>query len=71
VDTTEEGVAIVRQRLDRRLAKLTLEHEDSQSLRFKVNGHMWSATENVSFPELLDIVEAGLRQPAEGATSTV
>ena len=32
---------------------------------------MWSATENVSFPELLDIVEAGLRQPAEGATSTV
>jgi diguanylate cyclase (GGDEF)-like protein len=71
VDTTEQGVAIVRQRLDRRLAKLTLEHEDSQSLRFKVNGRMWSATENVSFPELLDIVEAGLRQPAEGATSTV
>jgi diguanylate cyclase (GGDEF)-like protein len=69
VDTTEQGVAIVRQRLDRRLAKLTVEHEDSPPLRCKVNGRMWSATENVSFPELLDIVEGGLRQSAEGAVT--
>jgi diguanylate cyclase (GGDEF)-like protein len=71
VDTTEQGVAIVRQRLDRRLAKLVLEHEDSLSLRFKVNGRMWLASENISFPELLDTVEAGLRQPADGAAVTV
>jgi diguanylate cyclase (GGDEF)-like protein len=65
VDTTKQGVAIVRQRLDRRLAKLTLER-GIPSLRFTVNGRLWAPSETISFPELLDVVEAGLRGAAEG-----
>jgi diguanylate cyclase (GGDEF)-like protein len=65
VDTTEQGVTIVRQRLDRRLARLTQQRDSRGSLRFTVNGRTWSATENVTFAELLDTVESGLRASAD------
>lgn len=71
VDTTEQGVAIVRQRLDRRLARLTQQRDSHRSLRFTVNDRLWSAAENITFPELLDTVEAGLRASADDLQVTV
>jgi diguanylate cyclase (GGDEF)-like protein len=70
VDPTEQGVTIVRQRLDRQLAKLRRE-SGVASLRLTVNGCRWTATENISFAELLDVVEAGLREPAKGTEVSV
>jgi diguanylate cyclase (GGDEF)-like protein len=61
VDATEAGAAILRQRLERRLALLQQMQRAGGTLRFSVNGGMWNYSESTSFPELLDAIEAGLR----------
>jgi diguanylate cyclase len=63
VDATEAGAAILRQRLDERLALFERQHPGG-ILRFSVNGGMWNHAEPTTFPELLDTIEAGLREPA-------
>jgi diguanylate cyclase (GGDEF)-like protein len=63
VDATEAGAAILRQRLDERLALLERQHAGG-TLRFSVNGGVWNYTDPTTFPELLDTIEAGLREPA-------
>jgi two-component system, cell cycle response regulator len=65
VDATESGAAILRQRLERRLALLLQMQYAGGTLKFAVNGGMWNYSEPTTFPELLDTVEAGLREPAD------
>jgi two-component system, cell cycle response regulator len=65
VDATEGGAAILRQRLERRLAVLLQMPHAGGTLSFSVNGGMWNHNEPTTFPELLDAVEAGLRVPAD------
>jgi diguanylate cyclase (GGDEF)-like protein len=65
VDATDAGAAILRQRLERRLALLLQMQHTGGTLRFSVNGGMWNYSEPTTFPELLDAVEAGLRVPAD------
>jgi diguanylate cyclase len=65
VDATDAGAAILRQRLERRLALLLQMRHTGGTLRFAVNGGMWNHSEPTTFPELLDTVEAGLRVPAD------
>jgi diguanylate cyclase (GGDEF)-like protein len=61
VDATEAGAAVLRQRLERRLALLQQMQRAGGTLRFSVNGGMWNYSEPTTFPELLDTIEAGLR----------
>jgi diguanylate cyclase (GGDEF)-like protein len=65
VDATDAGAAILRQRLERRLALLLQMQPTGGTLRFAVNGGMWNYNQPTTFPELLDAVEAGLRVPAD------
>ena len=65
VDATEAGAAILRQRLERRLALLLQMQRPGGTLRFAVNGGMWNYSEATTFPELLDAIEAGLRAPVD------
>jgi diguanylate cyclase (GGDEF)-like protein len=65
VDATEAGAAILRQRLERRLALLLETQYPGGTVRFSVNGGMWNHNEPTTFPELLDATEAGLRVPAD------
>jgi len=61
VDSTGPGAAIVRQRLERALGMVPQRRESSRSLRFAVNGGIWTCEDHTPFPEFLDIVEFGLR----------
>jgi diguanylate cyclase (GGDEF)-like protein len=69
VDATDAGAAILRQRLERRLALLLEKQHAGGTLRFSVNGGMWNYSEPTTFPELLDGIEAGLRVPADNLVS--
>lgn len=66
VDATEAGAAIVRQRLERNLAKLLELSGYHGTLRFTVTGGTWTSAESASFPDFLDAIEAGLRVGSEG-----
>src|SRR5271154_1635562 len=66
VDSTESGTSIVRQRLERQLAKLLDRSDYRGSLRFSVSGKTWHSSDTAIFPEFLDSVEAGLRVAANG-----
>jgi diguanylate cyclase (GGDEF)-like protein len=61
VDSTEAGASILRQRLERCLAAVPQQRESSRSLRFAVNGGMWTCEDRSTFPEFLDTIESGLR----------
>jgi diguanylate cyclase (GGDEF)-like protein len=62
VDSTVEGAAIVRQRLERRLDAVAKQRDSYVPLRLVTNGGMWTCSdERMTFAEFLDIVEAGLR----------
>jgi len=65
VDSTESGAAILRQRLERRLAVLLQMPQFSGTLRFSVNGGMWTSAESSGFPEFLDSIESGLRMSTD------
>ena len=65
VDATDAGAAVLRQRLERRLALLLQMQRAGGTLRFSVNGGMWNHREPTSFAELLDAIEAGLRVQAD------
>jgi diguanylate cyclase (GGDEF)-like protein len=66
VDSTVSGAAIVRQRLERRLAKLLHRFEYPGTVRFSVTGETWDSSGTPVFSELLDSVESGLRVGSEG-----
>jgi diguanylate cyclase (GGDEF)-like protein len=61
VDSTEAGTAIVRQRLEQRLAKFLELAGVPGSVRFSVTGGTWNCSEPALFPDFLDGIEAGLR----------
>jgi len=66
VDSTESGAAIVRQRLERRLAKLLQGSGYPGTVRFSVTGEMWDSAATPTFSEFLDSVESGLRVSSDG-----
>jgi diguanylate cyclase len=66
VDSTVSGAAIVRQRLERRLAKLLQRFEYPGTVRFSITGETWDSSGNPVFSELLDSVESGLRVGSDG-----
>ncbi|HME11968.1 MAG TPA: diguanylate cyclase [Candidatus Acidoferrum sp.] len=67
VDSTRAGAAIVRQRLERCLTVIPEQRESSRSLRFAVQGGLWTSEDAAAFPEFLDSVEVGLRATSEPA----
>jgi diguanylate cyclase (GGDEF)-like protein len=66
VDSTASGTSIVRQRLERQLARMLDLSEHRDAFRFSVAGGVWNSVDTAVFPEFLDSVEAGLRVAANG-----
>lgn len=66
VDSTVSGAAIVRQRLERRLAKLLQRFEYPGTVRFSVTGETWDSSGTHVFSDFLDSVESGLRVGSDG-----
>jgi diguanylate cyclase (GGDEF)-like protein len=64
VDAAEPSAAILRQRLERRLAIFNSMRAESERVRFRGNAEFWDTTDVRSFSELLDSCESGLRKSA-------
>jgi diguanylate cyclase (GGDEF)-like protein len=66
VDATASGTSIIRQRLERRLAKLLQLSAYAGAVRFSVTGGIWNSSETTIFSDFLDTVEVGLRVGSDG-----
>lgn len=68
VDAVEPSAPVLRQRLEKRVQMLNREMGPWGPLDLRMSARFWSAKEALTFPEFLDLVEAGLRsQPAQFA----
>ncbi len=63
VDAAEPSAAVLRQRLEKRIAMLNRDVGPRGPLELRLSARFWSAKEAISFSEFLDSVEAELRFP--------
>jgi diguanylate cyclase (GGDEF)-like protein len=61
VDALEPSAPVLCQRLEKRIAMLNRDIGPWGPLELRVSARFWSAKETISFSQLLDIVEEGLR----------
>jgi diguanylate cyclase (GGDEF)-like protein len=61
VDALEPSAPVLCQRLEKRIAMLNRDIGPWGPLKLRVSARFWSAKEAISFSQLLDIVEEGLR----------
>ncbi len=64
VDAAEPSAAVLRQRLEKRIAMLTRDIGPWGPLELRMSARFWSPKEATTFSEFLDSVEAELRFPA-------
>jgi len=64
MDAAEPSAVILRQRVESRVRALNLDRKYWPPLELRISVGFWSAQDPRSFPELLDSVEAELRQAA-------
>ncbi len=64
VDAAQPSTPVLCQRLEKRIAMLNRDKGPCGPLELRMNARFWSPKEAMTFSELLDSVEAGLRLPA-------
>jgi two-component system, cell cycle response regulator len=66
VDAVEPSAPVLCQRLEKRIEILNGEASPWGPLELRKRARFWSSKEDITFPELLDTVESGLRSSPDG-----